>query len=62
MRNHDERRPPGGFELEQKIENRRGIDAVEIAGRLVGKDQTGIVDNAARDGDALTFAAGKLVR
>jgi hypothetical protein len=34
---------------------------VEVAGRFVGQDHFGIVDEAAGDGHALLFAAGKLV-
>jgi len=62
VRDHDERRAPRALEVEQEIEDRRRIDAVEIAGRLVGKDEGRVVDDAARDGDALALAAGKLVR
>ncbi len=36
--------------------------AVEIAGRLVGEDDFRIVDQSARDRDALLLAAGKLAR
>ena len=35
---------------------------IEIAGRLVGKDNRRIVDDGAGDGDALLFAAGKPLR
>jgi len=35
---------------------------VEIAGRLVGEDDGGIVDEGTRDGDALALAAGEFVR
>jgi hypothetical protein len=35
---------------------------VEIAGRLVGKEQAWHVDQRPRDGDALLLAAGELPR
>ena len=54
--------PPARAQMKQEIQDRGSVDAVEIAGRLVGKDELRIVDDAARDGDALTFAAGQLLR
>ena len=56
----DDDRDAGAVELLQQrhhLEARRGI---ERAGGLVGEDELGIVDQRARDGDALLLAAGKL--
>ena len=47
------------------LEHAHDLDAgaaVEIAGRLVGEQQGGLVGERAGDGDALLLAAGKLVR
>ena len=47
------------------LQQRHHLDAgrrVERAGRLVGEDQLGIVDQRPRDGDALLLAAGELRR
>src|SRR5487761_627690 len=38
------------------------VGFVEIAGRLVGKNQLGMIDQRASDGDALLLASGKLRR
>ena len=38
------------------------VARVEVAGRLVGEEQRGRVDQRARDRDALLLAAGELVR
>ena len=38
-----------------------GGPAVEVAGRLVGEEDRGVVDERAGDGDALLLAAGELV-
>ena len=37
-------------------------DCIEIPGWLVREDQSWLVDDAARDGDALTLSAGEFVR
>ena len=42
MRDHHQRCPSGALDLEQEIEDRLCIDAVEIAGGLVGKDERGV--------------------
>ncbi len=39
-----------------------GSAGIEIAGRLVGQQQAGLVDQRARDRDALLLAAGELPR
>ena len=38
------------------------VPAVQVAGRFVGQDEVGIVDQAAGDGHALLLAAGELRR
>ena len=38
------------------------VGLIEIAGGLVGKDELGLIDERAGDGDALLLAAGKLRR
>src|SRR6266851_5653348 len=39
-----------------------GVLRVQVPGRLVGKQDRGIVHEGARDSDALLLSAGKLVR
>ncbi len=46
----------------RRSKNRRRVDAVEIAGGLVGENERRIVDDAARDGHALTLTAGQFLR
>jgi hypothetical protein len=48
----------------QPLEERHDLDAglrVEVAGRLVGQQDRRVVDQRARDGDALALAARQLV-
>ena len=42
--------------------HRLGVGAVELAGRLVGDEQAGVVREGARDAEALLLAARQLVR
>ena len=59
VRDHDD----GDALVVQLLENVHDLDAraaIEIARRLVGEQHVGIVDEGARDGDALLLAAGKL--
>jgi hypothetical protein len=58
VRHHDQGRSARALQIEQEVQDRGSVDAVEIAGRFVGKDQGRVVDDAARNGDALTLAAG----
>ena len=49
----------------QPLEDAHDLDAgarVEVAGRLVGEEQRRLVDERARDGDALLLSARELVR
>ena len=58
----DDHRDAAAVQLLQQrhdLEARRGV---ERAGRLVGENQLGVVDQRARDGDALLLAAGELRR
>ena len=48
--------------LQEHVHDRRRRDAVQIAGRLVGKQQTRLIDQGAGDGDALQLAAAQLGR
>ena len=61
VRHHDD----GDAAVVQLLENSHDFDAgaaVEISGRLVGQQHFRIVDQGARDRDALLLAAGKLTR
>ena len=62
MRDEDEGHAPRLVQVEEEVDDCRPIGAVEIAGRLVGKDQVWPIDDAPRDGNALALAAGELVR
>jgi hypothetical protein len=53
----------GGAEtvhLLEQLHQTLGLGVVEVAGRFVGKEQAGAVDNGSGDGDALLLAAGQL--
>ena len=61
MRHHDD----CDATLIQLLKNCHDLDtgaAVEIAGRLIGKQQFRIVDQRARDRDPLLLATGELAR
>ncbi len=51
---------PSLAELAEELEDHLAGVRVEVAGRFVGEDDLGIVDQRAGDGDALLLAAGKL--
>ena len=60
MRHHDHRDAPLPVQL---LEDRHDLDAgarIQGSRRFVGQDQLRIVDQAARDGDALLLSAGEL--
>src|SRR5262249_1633414 len=44
-------------ELEQR-DDLLGVAAIQVAGRLVGQDQRGVIDQRTADGDALLLPAG----
>ena len=58
---HDEGGAVALLDLREQLQDFRRVDAVEIAGGLVGEEHCGIVDEAARDSDALSLAGGELV-
>src|ERR1700729_665528 len=49
-------------EAGEEVENFVGAFAVEVAGRLVAEQESGVGDDGAGDGDALFLSAGKLAR
>ena len=51
---------PHAVELLQQRHDLEARRRIERAGRLVGEDQLRVVDQRARDGDALLLAAGEL--
>ena len=61
MRDHDDGDPV----LVQLLKNSHDLDtrpAVEIAGRLIRKQDFGLINQRARNRDALLLTAGKLAR
>ena len=62
MRDEDQSHPSRLVQVEQEVDDLFAIDAVEIAGRFVGKERCRSVDDAPRDGNALALATGELVR
>ena len=50
---------PGLVQPSEQVEDRAAGDAVEVAGRLVGQKEGGLIDQGAGDGDALALAAGE---
>ena len=62
MRDHDQRQRPLGVEPRQEIENLVARAAVEVARRLVGQQQFGLIHQRAGDRGALHLAAGELPR
>ena len=62
VRDQHQRRAVLAIQREQQIADRRAGALVEIAGRLVGEQELGLVHERARERDALLLAAGKLVR
>ena len=61
VRDHDDR-SAGAVERFQQVHDLVAGGRVEVAGRLVGEDDVGIVDQGPGDGDALLLPAGKLRR
>ncbi|MBD0739042.1 hypothetical protein BGM09_06335 [Streptomyces sp. CBMA29] len=51
-----------GVDLVEELDDARAGGRVEVAGRLVREEQRRVADHGARDGDALSLAAGELVR
>src|SRR5687767_11192760 len=61
VRDHDD----GLAELVESLQDREDLRArvrVEVPGRLVGEDHRRVVQERARDGDALLLSAGELAR
>ena len=48
------------MQLPKNSEHDGFVGFIQVAGRLVGQDKFGVVDERARYGHALLFAAGKL--
>src|SRR5580704_13486478 len=49
-------------EAGEEVENFVGAFAVEVAGRLIAEQESGVGNDGAGDGDALFLSAGKLAR
>ena len=62
VRDDDQRHLVVAIQLHQQIRQRPGIGVVKRAGRLIGEDKAGLIDQRAHDGDPLAFAAGELRR
>ena len=56
----DQNRCAHGVDLGQKLDDLVGKLGVDVAGRLVGDDDLGIIDQRARQTDALLLTARKL--
>ena len=52
--------PCSSLQTHDEVENEVRVFAVEIAGGFIGEQHGRVIGEAARDGDALPFAAGKL--
>ena len=61
MRCHDERRARAVDAVEH-ADDLLGVLGVEVAGRFVREQDGGLLDDGARDGDALLLTAGEFVR
>ena len=48
------------MEFQQQIQDSSAIDRVKVSGRLVCKEDRGIIDQCTADGAALSFTSGKL--
>jgi len=59
VRDHDDGHAESGLNFPEEEKDLFAVDAVEIAGGLVGKKDCGAVDEGAGDGAALLFAAGE---
>jgi hypothetical protein len=58
MRNHDDGHSKGILNLSQQEKDLFAIDAIEISGRLVGKQNCRTIDERAGQGAALLLTAG----
>ena len=61
VRRHQHRRARG-VDVAQQLEDAAGRALVEVAGRLVGEEDHGVVDQRPREGDALLLAPRELAR
>ena len=61
VRDEDDRAAVLLVELLERPEDDLAGSGVEVAGRFVGEDQGRVVDEGARDGDALDLPAGEFV-
>ena len=61
VRGEDEGETEAAIEVAHQVDELGGIARVEIGGGLVGEDERGAMNDGARDGDALAFAAGEQV-
>lgn len=59
MRDHDDGHAQSGLQFAEEREDLVAVPAVEVAGRLVGEEDRGPVDESAGDGSALLLAAGE---
>ena len=59
VRHDDQRLVVNVGQVEQQIMDLGGCLPVQVARRLIGKDQVGIIAKRPRDGHALFFAAGE---
>jgi hypothetical protein len=58
--NHENRLTDGSVQVAEKVQNGGGVGGIQVAGGLIGKEDRGIIDNGAGQGDALLFAAAHL--
>ena len=59
MGDHDDRHAEAGLNFAEEQEDLLAVDAVEIAGGLVGEKDGGAIDEGTGDGAALLLAAGE---
>ena len=62
MRDDNQRHCFFAIEFDQQLSELLGGGVVERAGRFIGEQEFGLVDERADDGDALAFPAGKFAR
>ena len=62
MRDDDERRPGLGVEFEEQVLNRLARLRIEVAGRFIGEEDAGAVDEGPCERHPLLLAARKLGR
>src|SRR5262249_1240878 len=58
--NQKQRGPPTLVQVEQQFNDVFGGFRIEITGRLIGKENFGLIHERSRDSHALLLAAGKL--